>query len=138
MTTPIALETSPQAYDYPLQDGQGLTCTAQAWAKMPAPLSAADKKMVREQIKQQLIAQNAVLVAHYYVDGDIQDLALETGGLVADSLEMARFGKQHPAQTLIVAGLSQHWHLHYMLAQIIATGLGLILTFIINRFWTFA
>ncbi len=41
-------------------------------------------------------------------------------------------------QTLIVAGLSQHWHLHYMLAQIIATGAGLILTFIINRFWTFA
>ena len=105
MTTPIALETSPQAYDYPLQDGQGLTCTAQAWAKTPAPLSVADKKMVREQIKQQLIAQNAVLVAHYYVDGDIQDLALETGGLVADSLEMARFGKQHPAQTLIVAGV---------------------------------
>lgn len=41
-------------------------------------------------------------------------------------------------QTLIVAGLSQHWHLHYLLAQIIATGVGLILTFIINRFWTFA
>ncbi len=41
-------------------------------------------------------------------------------------------------QTLIVAGLSQHWHLHYILAQIIATSFGLILTFIINRFWTFA
>jgi quinolinate synthase len=44
-------------------------------------------------------------VAHYYVDGDLQDLALATGGCVADSLEMARFGRDHPAQTLIVAGV---------------------------------
>jgi quinolinate synthase len=44
-------------------------------------------------------------VAHYYVDGDIQDLAMETGGYVADSLEMARFGKNHPAKNLIVAGV---------------------------------
>ena len=33
------------------------------------------------------------------------DLAEETGGMVGDSLEMARFGKEHPAQTLIVAGV---------------------------------
>lgn len=42
------------------------------------------------------------------------------------------------AQTLIVAILNQHWHFHYLLAQIIATGFGLILTFLINNFWTFA
>ena len=54
----------------------------------------------------ELLAQNdAVLVAHYYVDGELQDLALETGGFVADSLEMARFGRNHPAQTLVVAGV---------------------------------
>jgi quinolinate synthase len=46
-----------------------------------------------------------VLVAHYYVDGDLQDLALETGGCVSDSLEMARFGRDHAAQTLVVAGV---------------------------------
>jgi quinolinate synthase len=46
-----------------------------------------------------------VLVAHYYVDGDLQDLALETGGCVADSLEMARFGRTHDARTLVVAGV---------------------------------
>jgi quinolinate synthase len=45
------------------------------------------------------------LVAHYYVDGDLQDLALETGGCVSDSLEMARFGRDHRAQTLVVAGV---------------------------------
>lgn len=40
-------------------------------------------------------------------------------------------------QTLIVAIFNQHWHLHYLAAQIIATATGLILTFLINRFWTF-
>ncbi len=46
-----------------------------------------------------------MLVAHYYTDPEIQALAEETGGCVADSLEMARFGNQHPADTLIVAGV---------------------------------
>ena len=40
-------------------------------------------------------------------------------------------------QTFIVAVLNQHWHLHYLLAQLIATGFGLVLTFLINSFWTF-
>ena len=60
---------------------------------------------LKAQIRAQLKALNAVLVAHYYVDGDIQELAEETGGCVADSLEMARFGRDHAAQTLIVSGV---------------------------------
>jgi quinolinate synthase len=52
-----------------------------------------------------LESRNAVLVAHYYVDPDVQDLAEETGGCVSDSLEMARFGREHKAQTLVVAGV---------------------------------
>ena len=35
----------------------------------------------------------------------IQELAEETGGTVSDSLEMARFGNAHNAQTLVVAGV---------------------------------
>jgi quinolinate synthase len=46
-----------------------------------------------------------VLVAHYYTDADLQELAEETGGCVSDSLEMARFGRDHPAKTLVVAGV---------------------------------
>jgi quinolinate synthase len=46
-----------------------------------------------------------VIVAHYYTAPEIQALAEETGGCVSDSLEMARFGHDHPAQTLIVAGV---------------------------------
>lgn len=45
------------------------------------------------------------MVAHYYTDPEIQSLAEETGGCVADSLEMARFGRTHPASTLLVAGV---------------------------------
>jgi quinolinate synthase len=52
---------------------------------------------LKKQIAHELRARNAVLVAHYYVDGDLQDLAQETGGCVADSLEMARFGRDHAA-----------------------------------------
>jgi len=59
----------------------------------------------RQRVRELLARRNAVLVAHYYVDGELQDLALETGGCVADSLEMARFGRDHPAQTLVVAGV---------------------------------
>ncbi len=60
---------------------------------------------VKTQIKQLLKEQNAVLVAHYYVDAELQQLAEETGGYVSDSLDMARFGNEHPASTLIVAGV---------------------------------
>lgn len=56
-------------------------------------------------IRRLLKEHNAVIVAHYYTDPDIQALAEETGGFVSDSLEMARFGKENPADTLIVAGV---------------------------------
>ncbi|MCP5143330.1 MAG: quinolinate synthase NadA [Gammaproteobacteria bacterium] len=60
---------------------------------------------LREEIKALLKQRDAVLVAHYYTDADIQRLADETGGYVSDSLDMARFGHEHPASTLIVAGV---------------------------------
>lgn len=68
-------------------------------------MNTSEKSSIKQRIKELLHATDTVLVAHYYVDGDIQDLALETGGCVADSLEMARFGKAHPAKNLIVAGV---------------------------------
>ena len=58
-----------------------------------------------EKIKVLLKEKNAVLVSHYYTDPVLQALADETGGCVADSLEMARFGRDHEAQTLVVAGV---------------------------------
>lgn len=59
----------------------------------------------KDKIKALLQEKNAVLVAHYYTDPVIQALADETGGFISDSLEMARFGRDHKAQTLVVAGV---------------------------------
>lgn len=71
----------------------------------PTPLVPDEKRFYREKIKTLLKQRNAVLVAHYYTDPEIQALAEETGGCVSDSLEMARFGRDHPATTLLVAGV---------------------------------
>lgn len=68
-------------------------------------LSAVQVQEYKDRIKALLVEQDACLVAHYYTDPILQELAEESGGCVADSLEMARFGKNHPASTLIVAGV---------------------------------
>ncbi|ETN92434.1 Quinolinate synthase A [Gammaproteobacteria bacterium MOLA455] len=68
-------------------------------------ISAARVIELQQRIKQLLVEKDAVLIAHYYTDPLIQALAEDTGGVVSDSLEMARFGKTHSAQTLVVAGV---------------------------------
>ena len=68
-------------------------------------LSEDEQRFLKERIKAQLEREDAVLVAHYYTAPEIQALAEETGGCVSDSLEMARFGHDHKASTLIVAGV---------------------------------
>jgi len=83
----------------------GGSCVAHAWAKVPPVLTADQRSELKARIRALLKARDAVLVAHYYVDADLQDLAEETGGCVSDSLEMARFGRDHPAKTLVVAGV---------------------------------
>lgn len=64
-----------------------------------------EKQHVISRIKQLLKEQDAVLVAHYYVSEALQQLADETGGYVSDSLDMAKFGHEHAAKTIIVAGV---------------------------------
>lgn len=72
----------------------------------PSPwLTDADKSDYIEKIKALLIEKNAVLIAHYYVDDELQALAEATGGYVSDSLDMANFGAQHSAKTLVVCGV---------------------------------
>lgn len=68
-------------------------------------LGEAEQESLKQRIKVLLERENAVLVAHYYTDPALQALAEETGGCVSDSLEMARFGRDHPASTLVVAGV---------------------------------
>ena len=78
---------------------------ATARASLPKPLAHRQKNALIDEAKMLLRARDAVLVAHYYVDSDIQELADATGGCVADSLEMARFGLAHKARTVLVAGV---------------------------------
>ena len=60
---------------------------------------------LKEKIKKKLKQQGAVIVSHYYTDSDLQLLADETGGCVSDSLDMARFGYESDAKTLVVCGV---------------------------------
>jgi quinolinate synthase len=92
-------------YDYTRADASGASCIAHAWAKVPEPPTPKRRDALKDSIARALKARNAVMVAHYYVDGDLQDLAQASGGCVADSLEMARFGRDHAAQTMIVCGV---------------------------------
>lgn len=72
---------------------------------LPSQMGSAEIEQYKEKIRRLLAEKDACLVAHYYTDDLIQQLADETGGCVSDSLEMARFGAKHPASTLIVAGV---------------------------------
>ena len=92
-------------FDYTRQDASGASRIEHAWARVPLAPPPAERAALKARAMELLARHDAVLVAHYYVDGDLQDLALETGGCVADSLEMARFGRDHPARTLVVAGV---------------------------------
>ncbi len=83
----------------------GAAGTASAWARVPIMPDATERLALKDRARRLLKEKQAVLVAHYYVDADLQDLAEETGGCVSDSLEMARFGRDHPATTLVVAGV---------------------------------
>ena len=101
MTTPEALKDVE--YEQP---SEGTVCaTKHVWARVPAEPAPAERAALKDKIRRLLKEKNAVLVSHYYVHPDLQDLAEETGGLVSDSLEMARFGRDHAAQTLVVSGV---------------------------------
>ena len=52
-----------------------------------------------------LAAEDAIIIAHYYAPAAVQQLAERSGGFIGDSLAMARFGQQHPAKTLVIAGV---------------------------------
>lgn len=95
---------SEQSYDIPVGLETKINRLAQNANILP-PLGEAEKAALKVKIKRLLKAHNAQLVAHYYVDAELQALAEETGGIVADSLEMANFGAHSDAQELVVCGV---------------------------------
>ena len=76
-------------YEQPLAKtpaGDSVCATKHAWARVPVEPNAAERAALKDRIRGLLKEQNAVLVSHYYVHPDLQDLAEETGGLVSDCL----------------------------------------------------
>ena len=77
--------------------------------KIPSPrretFSGPEKSLLKEEIQNLLKSKGAVLVAHYYTGEELQILAEETGGVVSDSLEMARFGHASNSEVIVVAGV---------------------------------
>ena len=73
--------------------------------QVPQRLSEELQVEYYQRARQLLRSSNSVLVAHYYTSSDIQTLAEASGGLVADSLEMARFGARQKQDTLVVCGV---------------------------------
>lgn len=78
---------------------------AKAEAEIVLEISDEEKSALISKIEQLLKKHDATLIAHYYTDPEIQALAEKSGGCVADSLEMARFGRDTSSQTLVVAGV---------------------------------
>ena len=72
---------------------------------LPKTSSEDEKSATLDEIKALLLSKKAKVVAHYYTDSSLQDLAETTGGYVGDSLEMARFGRDCDADLLLVAGV---------------------------------
>ena len=104
-TSNLAVTSIPVDFDLPGHPDRKRIDLGHAWAKVLAEPSPGERARLKTRIKELLGRHNAVLVAHYYVHPDLQDLADETGGCVADSLEMARFGLKHPAETIVVCGV---------------------------------
>ena len=100
--TPAVIDVD---YEQPDAAAGSACSTRHAWARVPSEPTPAERSALKQRIRELLKARDAVMVSHYYVHPDLQDLAEETGGLVADSLEMARFGRDHPARTLVVSGV---------------------------------
>ena len=102
--TPSAMSRINVEYEQPLPES-AQCATQHAWARVPAEPTQAERTVLKDKIRHLLKEKNAVMVSHFYVHPDLQDLAEETGGIVSDSLEMARFGRDHAAQTLVVSGV---------------------------------
>lgn len=101
----MATSTRIELFPYRHATGLGITRLAEARAELDASPTSSERAALIERAKALLESTGTTLIAHFYVDGDIQDLALATGGCVSDSLEMARFGAKSASQRLMVAGV---------------------------------
>lgn len=62
---------------------------------------SADKQMLIDQINQLKKEKDAVIMAHYYQQGDIQDIA----DYIGDSLALAQIAAETPAKVIVMCGV---------------------------------
>ena len=72
---------------------------------VPPALSDKEINEYTDRIAEKLKKKDAVVIAHYYTNDEVQQLAEKTGGFIGDSLEMAKWGRSNKAKTVIVAGV---------------------------------
>ncbi|PCH60908.1 MAG: quinolinate synthase [SAR86 cluster bacterium] len=103
--------TQVSTQDWPQHSQSSLTADTllvRQYLDRAGPKQILDKSQTQDHVKaieNLLIQKRAKLIAHYYTDAVLQDLAESTGGFVGDSLEMARFGRDCDAEILVVGGV---------------------------------
>lgn len=75
------------------------------YPRAAAQLAEGEKEQCFAEVAALLKEHNAAVIAHYYCNADVQELAEKTGGFIGDSLEMAKWGRKSPFDTLIVCGV---------------------------------
>ena len=102
----VAIPIKQVEYEQP--DGQ--TCdTKFAWARVPAEPSPAERSALKDKIKRLLKERNAVMVSHYYVHPDLQDLAEETGIAITVCHLPPGTSKWNKIEHRLFSAISAHW-----------------------------
>ena len=101
----LAVMSETKEPNFPLAADKAIVKQYLDLAELPPQLDVAEKQHYEASIRTLLAEKNAALIAHYYTDSVLQELAESSGGFVGDSLEMARFGSECEADTLVVAGV---------------------------------
>ena len=102
-------------YDKPHFSHAGQCGIGEAWARIPPELDRAQRLRTAERIRALLHERDAVLVAHYYVDGELQDLARETGVVFVAAGHHATERYGAPA---VAAAVAAQWGLEHRFIDI--------------------
>jgi quinolinate synthase len=91
--------------DFILNDFEKLASGNYVFPRAAENVSSEEKDYYFSEIKKILKESNTSIIAHYYCNDAVQELAEKTGGFIGDSLEMAKWGKKSPFDRLIVCGV---------------------------------
>jgi quinolinate synthase len=88
-----------------LNDFEKLVSGDYVYPKAAEKISTEEKDYYFSEVEKLLKESNTAVIAHYYCNDAVQELAEKTGGFIGDSLEMAKWGKKSPYDRLMVCGV---------------------------------